>query len=417
VKLTVLPDERFSCHSCTNCCRYWWHIECLPGERERIERQSWTPELRPAGEWFTVRGDRTYLAHREDGACVFLNEKTGLCTIHATFGGTIKPLGCQLYPFQISPTFPGEATITTRHDCPTVRKNQGAPHADELPTLRKFAGQLHLGAHFTDITCCNLSRDQITAVVEFISTLMNGFATDEQRAIFIAWLADWISTLSVDQLDRGALAQTFGPLKQLIESSTPVAARPDASGRTATGVKIKRPGLLARLAFRTLLALYLRRDEDVLDGRANRFGRMIAMLKVVLGFGSFRGLGVQHPDGSLKKAKLFAGHREHAPFQLLWRVVRTKLESFQFMGQANGGKDFLEGLRSLALLQPLVLATARYASANRGATEIAEQDIDYAVGVIEHSFGRQAVLKQNFVRSIEKLLMDHDLFVRLVMTV
>ena len=399
MKLSVLPNERFSCNGCTNCCRYWWHIEVLPGERERIERQKWTPELRPPGEWFTTRGERTYLAHRPDGACVFLNEQTGRCTIHTTFGGTIKPLGCQLYPFQISPTFPGEATVTTRHDCPTVRQNQGAPHAEELPTLRKFAAELHLGAAFTDLTCCNLSRDQITAVVEFISTLMNGFGRDEQRAIFIAWLADWISTLSVDQLDRAALAQTFGPLKQMIEA--------------ATSEPVKRPGLIARFAFRALLALYLRRDEDVLDGRASRFGRMIGMLKIVLGFGSFRGLGVQHPAGSLGMAKLFRGASDHPRFELLWRVIRTKLESFQFMGQANGSKDFLEGLRSLAMLQPLTLAAARYAAGNRGATSIEEQDIDYAVGAIEHSFGRQAVLKQGFVRSIDKLLMDHDQFVRL----
>ena len=375
----------------------------LPGERERIERQKWTPELRPAGDWFTTRGERTYLAHRPDGACVFLNEQTGRCTIHATFGGTIKPLGCQLYPFQISPTFPGEATVTTRHDCPTVRQNQGAPHAEELPTLRKFAAELHLGAAFTDLTCCNLSRDQITAVVEFTSTLMNGFERDEQRAVFIAWLADWISTLSVDQLDRAELAKTFGPLKQMIEA--------------ATSGPAKRPGLIARLAFRTLLALYLRRDEDVLDGRASRFGRMIGMLKIVLGLGSFRELGVQHPTGSLGKAKLFRGAGDHPRFELLWRVIRTKLESYQFMGQANGSKDFLEGLRSLAMLQPLTLAVARYAAGNRGAKAIEEQDIDYAVGAIEHSFGRQAVLKQGFVRSIERLLMDHDQFVRLARTV
>jgi hypothetical protein len=142
---------------------------------------------------------------------------------------------------------------------------------------------------------------------------------------------------------------------------------------------------------------------------------MMAMLKLVLGLGGFRGLGVQHPPGTLRNARLFAGHREHVPFALLWRVVRTKLESYQFMGQANGGKDFLEGLRSLAMLQPLTLAAARYSAGNRGA-DISDQDIDYALGVIEHSFGRQAVLKQGFVRSIEKLLMDHDLFVRLVMT-
>jgi Fe-S-cluster containining protein len=404
VKLTVLPNERFSCNGCTNCCRYWWHIECLPGERERIERQKWTDALRPPGDWFTVRGGRTYLAHGSDGACVFLNQQTGRCTIHETFGGTVKPLGCQLYPFQISPTFPGEATVTTRHDCPTVRRNQGAPHADELPTLRKFATELHLGAGFTDLTCCHLTREQITAVVEFLSALMNGFDTDEQRAVFIAWTADWISTLNADQLDRAALAQTFGPLKQLVEAST--------RGPT------RRPGLIARFAFRTLLALHLRRDEDVLDGRASRLGRMIAMLKVVLGFGGFRQLGVQHPAGSLRKAALFRqADRPHVRFELLWRVVRTKLESFQFMGQGNGGKDFLEGLRSLAMLQPLVLATARYAAANRGSAGIEEQDIDYAIAAIEHSFGRQAVLKQGFVRSIEKLLMDHDLFVRLLRTV
>lgn len=399
VKLTVLPSEHFSCHGCTNCCRYWWNIECLPGERERIEKQAWTDDLKPKGDWFTVRGGRTYLAHRPDGACVFLDEQTGRCIIHATFGGTIKPLGCQLYPFQISPTFPGEASVTTRHDCPTVRRNQGAPHADELPTLRKFASQLHLGAHFTDLTCCHLSRDQITAVVEFLGTLMNGFETDEQKALFIAWTADWISTLSVDQLDRSALAQTFGPLKQMIT----------APPRTAP----KRPGLIARFAFRTLLAMHLRRDEDVLAGRAGRFGRVMAVMKVVLGFGSFRGLGVQHPAGSLRRAKLFRSRPAHPPMDLLWRVVRTKLESFQFMGQANSGKDFLEGLRSLAMLYPLVLATAKYSAAARGGA-IEPQDVDYAVAAIEHSFGRLAVLKQGFVKSIEKLLMDHELFARLV---
>ena len=35
-------------------------------------------------------------------------------------------------------------------------------------------------------------------------------------------------------------------------------------------------------------------------------------------------------------------------FALYWRLVRIRLESFQFMGLANDGRNFLAGLRSLA---------------------------------------------------------------------
>src|SRR3954451_17057555 len=104
--------------------------------------------------------------------------------------------------------------------------------------------------------------------------MINGFATDEQRALFIAFLCDALAATGVDELDRTALAESFAPLKRMVEEATATAA--------------KKPGAMARLAFRMLLGQYLRRDEDVLNRRASRGGRTIAMMRVVMGRRDFQ---------------------------------------------------------------------------------------------------------------------------------
>ncbi len=381
-------------------------VELFAGEPESIERLRW-----PVGDplanvnGLSRHGGKTYLAHRADGACVFLNESNGLCRIHEQFGADAKPTACRIFPFQITPTFAGEASVSARYDCPTVRTNTGDTHAEQLPFLRKFTDRWPDPDGFDEATCCGLERDQIIAISEFIATLQNGLPTADQRALFIPYLCDVLAITAADGIDRPALASAFGPLKSQIEAA--------AAG------SVKRPGLIARAAFRTLLALHLRRDEDVLDGRAGRVSRLIAMLKVVLGFGTFRGLGLSHPKGSLRSAKLFRPtFAAHAlppdTFALLWRLLRNKLEALQFMGPANGDRDFLRGLHSLALLYPLTIAAAKHHAASRSATAIEPIDAEMAVAAIEHSFGRAAVLRQPSVRSIERLLLDRETITRLV---
>jgi Fe-S-cluster containining protein len=408
MKLRVLEAENFSCHSCTNCCRDW-HVELIGSEAQRISSLPWSSNDPLHGAQVLLQhGSKTYLAHRPDGSCVFLNLENGRCRIHEQFGADAKPLGCRLFPFQISPTFAGEASVTARYDCPTVRKNIGQPHADQLHELRRYAHELRPNRFFDEPTCCYLEQDQIQAVVEFVATLMNGFSSAAQRALFIAYLCDALQTMQVDELDRVVLAKMFPILKQQVEQATNPQGKREG----------KRVGLMQRIAFRMLLGMYLRRDEDVLNRRASRFGRAIAMVKFVLGFGGFRGLGVNHPSGQFRKSKLFKRNSLQASnqetFDLHWRMIRNKLESFQFMGPSNGGRNFLIGLRSLALLYPLVAAAAKYRAANRGASAIEPQDVDYAVGAIEHSFGRSAVLNQKWIGSIEKLLMQREVFTRLV---
>jgi hypothetical protein len=380
-------------------------VELFPGEVEKIEKFVW-----PAGDPligvqpFQRHGGKTYFAHRPDGSCVFLNLSNGLCRVHEEFGPEAKCIACRIFPFQITPTFAGEASISARYDCPTVRRNEGEPHAASLPLLRKYTDNWVPTEGFDEATRCKLDRGQIEAVTEFLSTLMNGFSSNPQRAMFIPSLCDVLATTAPTELNRQTLATAFAPLKKLIEAAT--------AGETSP------PGMIHRAAFRTLLALHLRRDEDILDGRASRLKRMLAMIAFVFGFGSFRGLGLFHPAGGLRRARLFKGGPMPSveTFALLWRLMRNKLDALQFMGAANGGRDFMTGLRSLALLYPLVLAAARHHAATRGSQEIDASDVDYAVTAIEHSFARAAVLGQPFVRSIERLLWERGALVRLVRT-
>jgi lysine-N-methylase len=406
MKLLVLTDAKFTCSACAKCCRNW-HVELLPDEIERVSHLAW-----PAGDPLLgvkpvmKHSGHTYLAHREDGICVFLNLETNLCRIHAQFGAEVKPLGCRLYPFQIVPTFKGEATITPRFGCPTVRANQGLPHEDSLPELRELARRMQMPADFDEATCCYLDRGQIDAVCEFAATLIHGFDRNDQRALFLICLCDWLTTITTDDLDRAALGNSFAAIKQAVEA---ISAAP-----------VKRPGFLTRLVFRTFLGLHLRRDEDVLDGRAGRFSRMMAMIGCVMGFTDLHKLGIPHPTGSLQKASLFQTNvqpGDSAVFDLHWRMIATKLMSLQFMGSANGNRDLLVGLRSLALLYPLVCATAKYRAGNRGVSIVEIEDVDYAVAMIEHSFGRSPILSQSFARSFEKMLLEPSHFVGLVRTI
>jgi hypothetical protein len=178
--------------------------------------------------------------------------------------------------------------------------------------------------------------------------------------------------------------------------------------------------LIHRITFRTLLGLHLRRDEDVLDGRAGRFGRLMSMIAVVFGFGSFHGLGIVHPTGRLRRAKLFHGGpaiADPSVLDLHWRMVGDKLASLQFFGSACYGRDLLGGLRAVSMMYPYVMAAAKYRAANRSSSTIDAEDIDYAVSVIEHAFGRSPVLAQGFARALESVLMDREMFARLVMTI
>jgi len=237
--------------------------------------------------------------------------------------------------------------------------------------------------------------------------LMSSFAGEVERAMFLRYLAHWLAIQPADEIDRTALGQDFEQIKQLIHSMIQ-----EHKGKPLPRVH--------RLSFRSLLAAHLRRDEDVLHRRAHRLGRLYSITAVGLGWGSFRGLGLCHPAGRFRNAGVFRRPCQFADTNatdLLWRMIRTKLQSYQFMGPGNGGRDIKAGLCYLALLYPLVIAAAKYSAAANERTTIDADDIAYAVGAIEHGFGRSALLRLPTVLRVEEQLQRHDVFARLVLTV
>ncbi|MFN0197328.1 MAG: YkgJ family cysteine cluster protein, partial [Planctomycetaceae bacterium] len=143
VSLQLPTIQSWSCHSCGGCCRQH-EIEITLEEKERIEKQGWTPaDGIPASTPVIVTtrhlwGKKTYrLAHQPDGSCVFLDEK-GLCRIHAKFGEPAKPLACRVYPYAFHPA--GKSVVVSlRYSCPSVVANKGRTLEEQKSDLRTLA--------------------------------------------------------------------------------------------------------------------------------------------------------------------------------------------------------------------------------------------------------------------------------------
>lgn len=80
-------------------------------------RESWPP----AAQGFAVRrpgpdgSPAWFLARREDGACVFLDDDAG-CAVHARHGPEAKPAFCREYPFTLVRE-PSSVSVVVRADC------------------------------------------------------------------------------------------------------------------------------------------------------------------------------------------------------------------------------------------------------------------------------------------------------------
>ena len=127
--------QNWSCHNCSGCCRQHV-IEVSEEEQQRIEAQKWSatdgiPDGRPVLE---PLGSRYRLAHQEDGACIFLDDK-GLCRIHAKFGEAAKPLACRIYPYAFHPAG-GRLAVSLRFSCPSVVRNLGEPVSKQGRALK-----------------------------------------------------------------------------------------------------------------------------------------------------------------------------------------------------------------------------------------------------------------------------------------
>jgi len=405
--------QNWSCHNCGGCCRQHL-IEITAEEKQRIVDQKWTaadgipPDQAPV-VWFAGPPwkKRYRLAHRGDGACVFLNEQ-GLCRIHAKFGEQAKPLPCQLYPYAFHPGG-RKVAVSLRFSCPSVVANRGTPVGKQLDALKSLAAQV-VPAHDERIEPPRISPRTRVDWSDFARFVQ---AIDDV-------LAEVGTPLTARLLQAVSLVRTINEAKfAALRGSRLVEFLELISGATRSepgAEKTEPPSRAGRLQFRMLAAHYARRDTFADAARGWR-GRL-QLFKAALTFA--RGSGTATPLQPAFREVAFAALEE--PFgglspetdAMLTRYFRVKVQGLHFCGPAYYDVPLVEGLYSLAIVYPVVMWLARWLAASDSRNKLVTDDVARALAIADHHHGYSPVLGSRSSRRRIRLLTHDDDLERLI---
>lgn len=402
--VTIAADQRYACILCGQCCRRF-HVLMKEKEIEAIAALDWGDEPDVPEEFVHRIHGLPYFRRNDDGECVFLDCDSNTCRMHSRFGFDAKALTCRGFPYCIVPTFWGEVSVVARMDCPGVRRNKGSLIRDDKRTIMRLIQDLGPRGGFTAEQLQGLSRESIELITKGLRDFIRKRTDLPQptRAYAFNLAVERFRLLGMGFLkDTATLAEVMPSFFERVVQ--------DAETLPWRGL-----GPFARLVFRQLLAVYLRRDEEIVNPtHTGRLRRTIELARYTIGNGSFRALGAEHPDYPLRKARLFRSYTEKQitgtttvaeqaeMWDCYWRLILTRLETLQFFGAAYYDQPFFVGLRALALAYPLVFAAARYHAAAAGSDRIRLEDVDYAVGAIDHCLGRSPLLQVRAWRSVEE---------------
>jgi Fe-S-cluster containining protein len=138
----TLPDARWSCRGCGDCCRGFSFGPVEPGIIAGLRRADigalWPPAA--AQPWHAIQpgpdGQPAAYLTSVDGHCIFLQEDQ-YCAVHRLLGGDRKPWFCREYPFYPVEDADGRVSVTVRGDCGGLHESfdDGELLTDQLPTV------------------------------------------------------------------------------------------------------------------------------------------------------------------------------------------------------------------------------------------------------------------------------------------
>lgn len=405
--------QNWSCHNCGGCCREHL-IEITEEEKRRIEKQGWKaadgismdrPVIQKLGK------GRYRLAHQEDGACVFLDDK-GLCRIHAKFGEPAKPLACRVYPYAYHPAGKEKVSVSLRFSCPSVVRNAGTPISEQTSELVQLGKEIikgkkrdhqpppvHRGSQHGEQT---VGWPDFRRFVEAFDTALADVSVDFAVRLMriLAWL-DLVEQSQFESIRGDKLAEYL----ELITNAS-VKAQPD------NDLPLVRPSRLGCTMFRLMTAQYARHDTEVQvrEGLKTRIGLLSAAMKFTTGIGTvprlhgsasvtqaFEQSGKTETMSDLKDVRFrdiegqFSGRQTDID-DLFARYFRVKVQGIHFCGPANYDMTLVEGFRSLALMYPVVLWLGRLRAARNGRNQLELIDVQAAMATADHNFGYSPAL-------------------------
>jgi Fe-S-cluster containining protein len=402
-----IPGWRFSCSACGNCCRRW-HVAVSPSEVARLKKLEWQDEDAVSDDITTTIKNYEYLAHRDNGDCVYLNSETNLCKIHNRFGFDAKPKGCRIYPLNISTTFEGEFSVIPRLDCPGARENAGKPLQRSIRQIRGYVEELGLDGGFDDFLLGEFDKKTIIAVT---ASLFDHVLNSDQMLF-----PEKVQVLLGASQRLEDLGHAF-----LQENLDTVA--PTFFARVAGDLReqeLRRLYTFERWRFLSVLISFLRRDEEMIGkGASARLARALTTARIFFGKARLSGLGSEHPDTPLSTSILFTkpiANLDSIDWNLVSSLFRLRIQSYQFFGSTMYYQSYFPGLRSLLFAFPLILAAAKWSALARNSEscELRNEDLDYAVGVIDHSLGRSALLGSLLYKVLVKQMTEWDPYCKVV---
>jgi lysine-N-methylase len=389
--------QNWDCHLCGQCCKEY-SVQVTEAERQRIDEQGWAKQPEFAGTKLVVRdgflSDKFRLNHRADGSCVFLDE-LGRCRIHMEFGGTQKPLACQVYPYVLIPA--GDHwRVGVRFACPSASANKGRPVSEQAVDIASFAHQLEeregvRGRSLKPPRLRGLQRvswDDLGRFVKAISAILG----DSSQTIQFRWR--W--SLALAGLCRSAKFTnvTGRRLDEFLAMVSPGLA-------AELGEASPAPSGIGRVLFRLTAAVYSRRDTGAKRGptQRNRLALLRAAWQFVRGSGTVPKLHAMLPDITFEHMEQPAGPLPPESIELLERYYRTKLESYQFFGPTHFHYKFWDGLDALAMTLPVTLWLSRAFHDKPQADAI-----ETALQIVDDNFGYNTLLGSTRHKWITRLL-------------
>lgn len=371
--------QSYDCSGCGDCCRGRFAVVISQTDRERIVAQGWSDEeLGLAGKaLLTPSHEGFQLAHRADGACVFLSEDNR-CRIHARYGEAAKPLACRLYPFSFVP-LGNEARVDVRFDCPATAANRGRPitaHRPELLELVKQAvpeqaSALPVPPLYDDV---QLTWTQLCRITATFERVLLDVSLDLTRRIMAC-------VNLVDILRHPRTAQAGRKLDDFLDGA---AAEVQEAAVHETMRRIA-PSGPQRMAFRQLLGVYGRMDQVGQKAQVGR--RLNVSLRMLAGKGRVPPIREGFPPVAFAAIENARGIPVGGAAQALERYLHVHLVSMGFFGRSFYQRSYLDGMNALLLTYPLVCWLARAFAVSDGLPEPDAACVERALMLVDHQHG------------------------------
>ena len=387
VLMPAIAGQRWSCHSCGNCCRTLVeHV--TDAERRRIVEQGWAKEL---GVEPVVRSGRSWVLNkRADGACVFLDEENR-CRIHARFGAAAKPLACRVFPFSVRPTRNGWRA-SLRFDCPSATASKGEPIGAHRAWLGELVGEL---------------TPEVRTENEVVLLKRSVRADSREVDELMRRLRHWLDDADVSMTDRlvGAARVTsmlagaklkkvrgsrFADLVDLLFETLPgeIATAPETPAA-------KQRGMLRQAAFAHAEHVTLAELRSGVFGRLRERWMQLRSARRFL-----KGGGVVPAAPGLAAGVAFAAVESVGPADerpadvedLLHRYLTARIEGDTVFGAGYYGWPVLDGLAALWLSIAAAGWLARHEAAAEQRERVSFADVATALGVVDRAATRLPAL-------------------------